>query len=170
MATTILRERRFLAADEFDRVRRTHYPAIRALSPAEVGDLRRQIRDMRDKARDTARRQRREMRGKQEARGARPAGDHTGTSIKAELFAGALKRLNRIATRHRAAESQVEIAQRALRLKQAGTSRHHPGAGRTADGGMTPVPSREPTVTADPREVGRVSQFVRDAQAQRDSR
>lgn len=105
MATTILRERRFLAADEFDRVRRTHYPAIRDLSPAEVGDLRRQIRDMRDKARDTARRQRREMRGKQEARGARPAGDHTGTSIKAELFAGALKRLNRIAGRQPTAEA-----------------------------------------------------------------
>lgn len=105
MATTILRERRFLAADEFERVRRTHYPAIRDLSPAEVGDLRRQIRDMRDKARDTARRQRREMRGKQEARGARPAGDHTGTSIKAELFAGALKRLNRIAGRQPTAEA-----------------------------------------------------------------
>ena len=46
---------------------------------------------------------------------------------------------------------------------------HHPDPGRTAGEGMRPKDSQEPTVQTDPREIGRVSQFVRDAQARRDA-
>ena len=95
MATTIRTERRLLAADEFEQVQRTHHPELGKLGASELAELRRRIREMRDKAQDIARRQRREMRGKEAPRGARPAGDHTGTSIKAALLAAALKRLNR---------------------------------------------------------------------------
>ena len=46
--------------------------------------------------------------------------------------------------------------------------RHHPSAGRTASRGMRSVPNRGDTVQVDPREVGRVSQAVKVAQARHD--
>lgn len=97
-------EKRLLTADEFETVSRTHYPEIRELSRKGLTDLVRRLRDHRDKARDTARQQRREMRGKSEPRGGAPAADNTGTARKGEIFAGAVKRLNREIARHDQAE------------------------------------------------------------------
>jgi hypothetical protein len=93
-------EKRMLTADEFETVGRTHYPEIRELSRKDLSDLVRRLRDHRDKARDTARQQRREMRGKSEPRGATPASDDTGTARKGEIFAAAVKRVNREIARH----------------------------------------------------------------------
>ena len=59
-----------LTEAEFEVVRQTHYPAIMALSAGELADAGRRLRDFRDKARDRARQQRREMRGKANPRGA----------------------------------------------------------------------------------------------------
>jgi hypothetical protein len=64
--------------------------------------------------------------------------------------------------------SQRENARRALELKRANRVRHHPSAGRTAKRGMRPVPNQTAPEIADPREVGRVSQFVKAGQARRD--
>jgi hypothetical protein len=64
--------------------------------------------------------------------------------------------------------SQSEIAHHALELKRASRVRQHPSAGRTAKRGMRPVPNQIPPGIADPREVGRVSQFVKAGQARRD--
>ena len=111
------------------------------------------------------------MRGKAEPRGTRPAKDNTGTTIKRQIFASALRRVNREATRigkAQARASQSEIARRALELKRANRMRHHPSAGRTAGEGMRSIPNQGPTVEADPREIGRVSQFVKAGQARRD--
>jgi hypothetical protein len=52
-------------------------------------------------------------------------------------------------------------------MKRANQVRHHPSAGRTARRGMRSLPNQAGTVQVDPREVGRVSQFVKSAQAQR---
>jgi hypothetical protein len=93
-------EKRLLTADEFETVSRTHYPEIRHLDRKELSDLVSRLRDHRNKARDIARQQRREMRGKSEPRGATPAADNTGTALKGEIFAGAVKRLNREIARH----------------------------------------------------------------------
>lgn len=171
MSVPIATEQRMLTEAEFEVVKRTHYPAIAELSEAELADAARRLRDYRDKARDVARQQRREMRGKAAPRGARPAKDNTGTAMKTQVFASALKRVNR--ERGRTAKdqqraSQSEIARRALELKRANRVRRHPSAGRTAGHGMHPIPNEGPTVEVDPREIGRVSQFVKASQARRD--
>jgi hypothetical protein len=166
-------EKRLLTSDEFETVGRTHYPEIRELSRKDLTDLVRRLRDHRDKARDTARQQRREMRGKSEPRGAAPAADNTGTARKGEIFAGAVKRVNREIARHDQAErrsAQLDKSRHALQLKQASDKPDHPKAGRTASRGMRSTPSKEPTVETDPREIGRVTQFVKKSQARRDSK
>jgi hypothetical protein len=160
-----------LTEAELGVVRQSHYPAIAELAKDELVDAARRLRDYRNKARDVARQQRREMRGKAAARGARPARDNTGTARKKQIFAGALKRVNRELGRTAKDErraSQSEIARRALELKRANRVRHHPSAGRTARHGMHAIPNQRATVEADPREIGRVSQFVKAGQARRD--
>jgi hypothetical protein len=171
MSLPIATEQRMLTETEFEVVKQTHYPEICSLSKDELAGAARRLRDYRNKARDVARQQRREMRGKAAARGARPAGDNSGTLIKKQIFAGALRRVNRELKRSDKDEqraSQSENARRALELKRANRVRHHPSAGRTAKRGMRPVPNQTAPEIADPREVGRVSQFVKAGQARRD--
>ena len=171
MSISTTDEKRLLAADEFELVGRSHYPGISALDRAELGEMAKRLRNFRDKARDVAHRQRREMRGKSEPRGVAPARDNTGTEMKRRVLGSALKRVNRELARLAAAERtprQAEIARRALDLKRANRVVHHPRAGRSEHGGMTPKPSTRRTVESDPREIGRVSQFAKNAQAKRD--
>lgn len=171
MSISTADEKRLLAADELELVDRSHYPDISALDRSELGDMAKRLRALRDRARDMAHRQRREIRGKSDPRGARPAGDNTGTEMKRRVLASALKRVNRELARLAAADrapGQAEIARRALDLKRANRIDHRPAGGRTAHTGMTAKPSTRRAVEADPREVGRVSQFVKDAQARRD--
>jgi hypothetical protein len=171
MSLPIATERQMLTEPEFEVVKQSHYPEICSLSKDELAAAARRLRDYRNKARDLSHQQRREMRGKTEARGARPAKDNTGTLMKKQIFAGALRRVNRELKRVDRDEqraSQSEIARRALELKRANRVRHHPSAGRTAKRGMRPVPNQIPPGIADPREVGRVSQFVKAGQARRD--
>ena len=156
MTVPISTEKRMLTEAEFEAVRPTHYPEISNLSKDELADAARRIRGYRDKARDTSRQQRREMRGKAAARGARPARDNSGTAVKAQIFAGALRRVNKEIQRFEQAErrpaGQGEAARRALDLKRANRVRHHPGAGRTARGGIQPSPNPVETYETDPRE------------------
>lgn len=172
MSTPKDTEKKMLTEAEFEVVQKTHYPALAALSKDEIAGIVQRIRTYRNKARDIAHQQRREMRGKSAPRGARPAQDDTGTSIKKQMFAHALKRANRALGRLEAAEnkpSQAVLARRALAMKRANRKQHHPNPGRTAHGSAQPKPSERPTVEVDPREVGRVSDFVQRAQARRDS-
>jgi hypothetical protein len=171
MSVSQSEEKRLLTADEFQTVSRTHFPQIRELTRQDLAELVRRLRDHRDKARDIARQQRREMRGKSEPRGARPAADNTGTAMKSQIFASAVKRVNReIARLEQAGRRSVQVdkSRLALQLKQANTKRDHPKPGRTASSGMRSKPSQERTVESDPREIGRVSQFVKKSQARRD--
>lgn len=164
-------EKRMLTEPEFDAVEKTHYPALGALSREELAEVVRRIRTYRNKARDIAHQQRREMRGKGDARGARPAQDNTGTSIKRQIFANALKRANRALERLEAAEkkpSQAVLARRALAMRRANRVQHQPDPGRTAHRPDQPKPSGRRSVDVDPREVGRVSDAVQRAQARRD--
>jgi hypothetical protein len=171
MSVPIATEQRMLTEAEFEVVKQTHYPEIAELSEEQLADATRRLRDYRDKARDVSRQQRREMRGKADPRGARPAKDNTGTAMKKQIFASALRRVNRERTRTEKDQrraSQSELARRALELKRANRVRHHPSSGRTAGRGMQPITNPGPTVEADPREIGRVSQFVKVGQARRD--
>jgi hypothetical protein len=166
-------ERRRLTPAEREVVDRSHHPGIGALSLPELVETRRIVRGYRDKARDEAKRRRREARGKSDPRGRAPARDEPGMATKAAIFAGALKRLNREIERLTALgeePSQAEIMREALRMRRAAARRTHPEAGHGGSGGMRLVESGRPTVTARPAEVGRVSQAVRVAQAVRDAR
>jgi hypothetical protein len=130
------------------------------------------LRDYRGKARDRARQQRREMRGKAEPRGITPASDNAGTETKREILTGALKRVNRELGRIEKAESggdQSDHAKRALELKRRNRVRHHPGSGRTANSSMRMLENPDAPATLDPREIGQASQAVKVSQARRDA-
>jgi hypothetical protein len=173
MSIPIATERSLLSHDEFEAIKATHYPAISGLSAEELRSTLRDIRQRRDKARTIARQQRRELRGKSEPRGNSPARDDTQAMRRKQVFAQAVKRLNRELGRLEEAEERppnlVESYRRALELLRSNRAVHHPSAWRTANLGMQPRPSGRNTVEIDPREIGRVSQAVKVAQAKRDA-
>jgi hypothetical protein len=139
-------------------------PAGIALLPKE--ELQALGKRARDRARRIGRQQQREMRGKAESRAASPARDNTGTEAKAQVLVDALRRVT-AALRKLNAPTPAEPARKA-RAARAMHPPRHPGPGGTASKGMQPTPSRGPTVKTDPREIGRVSQAVKVAQAKRD--
>lgn len=169
---TVAAERRALSYDEFELVNQTHHPAVRDLSHEQLADVARRLREQRNRARDISRRRRRAVLGRPDMPHAPPAEESYGIKLKAQVLAGALKRVNSELNRRTQADRRarhVGFMREALKRKRAQV-RHHPSPGQTAHEGMQPLPSDTDTVKTDPRETGRVSQFVRDAQAQRDSR
>lgn len=87
-------EARALDSDELKLVEKSHHPELQAMSDADLAELVKLMRERRDKAQASANRQRREMRGKSEARGARAATENAGTARKTEVLAMAVRRLN----------------------------------------------------------------------------
>lgn len=172
MGVELAAERRLLSEKEFAQVRRSHYPDLGSLEPDETLTLARWLRGERDRARDIIASRRRGRRGKAGGTGQQSAdASERGLSAKKQVYARALKRVNGRLERFRA-ERRREIIranlEEALKRKQDAQPRH-PAPGRTARKGMRPIPSGRRTVETDPREIGRVSQFVKDAQARRDS-
>ena len=94
-------EERLLNKDEQEFVAKSRHPAIRDLSDADLSDLVARLRERRERARDIAQQQRREMRGKAAPSGAKPAVDNSGTGEKASVIASALKRANKERERRR---------------------------------------------------------------------
>lgn len=86
---------RVLDSEEGEMVARTHLPALRGQTDSDLAGLIRYLRDRRSRARDIARQQRREMRGKAPSAGARAATDNTGTREKGALLGEALKRASK---------------------------------------------------------------------------
>lgn len=174
MAMSRRNEARYLDTDERDLVEKTRGPALLQLGDGELAELIRRVRERRKRARDIGRRQRREMRGKAEPAGASAARRNDGTTRKAEALAGAMKRLNnekanRLA--QAAVPEQVRLAKKALGMKRSAGGRQQPYPHeRTAGTGMRSIENERTEDLARPMEVGRVSQFVKDAQAKRDSR
>ena len=172
MAIRMRDEVRALSDDELELVVKTHIPLVLDLSDSELRELIKQVRERRKRARDIANRQRREMRGKAERPGAAPARENAGTRHKAAVLAGALKRLNNEKERrdrHANVSEQVRFAKKALQLKRAAGKGHSGPTYRTASKGMRNIQNEKPERLIHPMEIGRVSQFVRDAQAKRDS-
>ena len=172
MGVGIAAERRLLSEEEYGRVARSHYPALRDLGHEELVGLARWLRERRSRARDIVRGRRRVRRGKAEPRGAaQETPSERGLTAKKQVFAQALRRVNARIERLRAEarRARATAGLRAALERKRNTPVHHPGPGRTAGEGMRPVDNEGNTVEVDPREVGRVSQFVRDAQARRDA-
>lgn len=174
MAETTRNERRYLSDEEWEFVARTHHPALHELGDEELATLVSLLRTRRDRAADIAQRQRRELRGKARPSGTRAATDDTGTRRKSSILAAALKRANKERQRRRARAAlpaQVAHARKALALKRSSDDRsHRPDTGETPGAGMRSIPDESGPDLVRPMEVGRVSQFVRTAQAKKDSR
>ncbi|WP_395665118.1 hypothetical protein [Methylocella sp.] len=166
-------ERPALDAEELALVEPTRHPALGAIDDAELARLRKLVRDRRDRARDIAARQRREMRGKTAPKGARAAADDTGSRRKRDALAAALKRLNAEAARREgkaARDAMKDAAGRALELrrKRDAEAARRPMS-RTAREGMTPIESAK-TLSRNRAKLGAVSQHGKNMQAKRDNR
>lgn len=94
MAISRKEEKRALDADEFELVEKSHHPQVGELSDSELSDLIRLVRERRDRAKTLASRRRREMRGKAAPRGAEASKQDTGSHLKTEVLAMAVRRLN----------------------------------------------------------------------------
>lgn len=160
---------RLLRVSERELVAMTRVTALAKQSEAELRELIPRLRAARDRARVIARQQKREMRGKAAPRGATPARDNTGSADKAEVLVAALKRVTE-ALRKLKSPTQAELARKALAKKRAAATTDRPAPGKTATKGMQPKASTKRAVKVDPRQVGRVSQAGKRAQARRDSK
>ena len=173
MSVTSKFERSLLSHDEYETVRITHHPAIYELGSDELHAVRVRLRGMRDKERTLARQKRREVRGKADRRGRSFPGTAEKPLLRKQVFAGALKRVNKESSRIRKLEARValaEAAHRALALRRAAQVVHHPAAGNTAHDATRPLPSQGRRSKVHPSKVGSISQATKTAQAARDSR
>src|SRR3974390_3216938 len=88
-------ERSLLSQEEYETIRLTHHPAIYDVEAGELEAMRPRLRKMHDKERTLGRQKRREMRGKADARGASFPGTAERPSQRRQVFAAALKRVNK---------------------------------------------------------------------------
>lgn len=167
MANSIADERRLLG-DDFATVAPSHYPALSDLPAEEALALARTLREQRDRLRGMVHANRRARRGKGEPRAT--AGNDAALARRKQVYAAALKRVNhRLDVLHgQARRAWHAAALREVLERKRAMAATHPGAGDAAGAGMHAKPSRKRMMRTDPREIGRVSQFVRNAQAKRD--
>ncbi len=166
-------ERSLLSHEEFETIRLTHHPAIYDVEVAELEAMRPRLRKMRDKEQTLDRQKRRETRGKAEARGAGFPGTTEHASERKQVFAAALKRINKELARLQklaARTANVEAARKALALHRAASFVTYPPAGATTNEGMVPKPSTRRRKIITGAKVGRVSQATKVTQAARDAR
>lgn len=165
-------ERQLLTSDEIALVEASHHPRLGEMPDKELHELRKHIRDRRDRARDIAARQRREMRGKADPRGARPAADNTGTREKRDVLAAAMQRINREATRREAKaarDAMKDSVSRALEMRRAREALASRPGTQTAREGMR-VKDNSRGFQRNRAKLGAVSQHTKNMQAKRDGR
>jgi hypothetical protein len=173
MAISCKRERSLVSHEEYDMIRSSHHPEIYALDLAGLEKLRSRLQQMRDKERSLARHLQRERRGKAEPRGGSFPGTAEQPLKRKQVFANALKHLNKEIRRmlHLEARSaNVDAARRALAMRRAANFSPYPEARDTAHGGMNPKPNRRRMTKVSGKQIGIVSQATKVAQARRDFR
>jgi hypothetical protein len=166
-------EQSLLRHDEYEIVRLSHHPAIYDLDDGRLRDLGTRLRSLRDRERVLARQKRREARGKAEPRGGSFPGLTERSMYREQVFANAVKRLNRERNRVSAFEARsavMDAAQRALALRRASYRVHHPAAEATARSGMSAHSSKRRPTRIPRSKVGAISQATKRAQARRDAR
>ena len=115
-------ERSLLSHDEYETISLTHHPAIYDVEPAELEAIRSRLRKLRAKEQTLSRQKRREARGIRGARGASFPGTAERPSQRKQVFAAALKRINKeLEQLHNltARTAHVEAARQALALRRA---------------------------------------------------
>jgi hypothetical protein len=166
-------ERSLLSHEEYETIRLTHHPAIYGVEVAELEAMRPRLRKMHDKERTFDRQRRRERRGKAETRGGSFPGTAEHASERKQVFAAALKRLNKELRRLHvlaARTAHVEAARKALALHRAANFVTYPAAGAAANEGMVPKATTRRRRIITGAKIGRVSQATKVAQAVRDAR
>jgi hypothetical protein len=166
-------ERSRLSHDEFELIRRTHHPAIYALSPDELRALKLRLREQRNKERALARQKQRELRGKAEPRGKSFPATAAQPLQRKQIFAAALKRTNKELDRvHKlvARARHVEAAHAALAQHRTAKFVHRPPAGPTPHEGMKPRVRIRKHAKVPGSKIGSISQATKIAQAERNAR
>jgi hypothetical protein len=173
MSTSIADERRLLAAEEYEPVARSHYPALAGLGRDELMELVRWLRERRGKFRGQVEHRRRVRRGKADARNtaAEPPSER-GVAAKKQVFARARKRANARLDSMLADEKRLAMrAGMAAALdRKRRAAVHHPPSGRRARGGTQPIENPKGDDIVQPATVGSISQAGRVAQARRDKK
>ena len=173
MAMSCKLERSLVSHEEHDVILSSHHPEIYALDLAGLKTLQGRLRQMQDKERSLTRQKQRERRGKAEPRGGSFPGTAEHPQKRKQVFASALKRVNKELerARHREArEANIDAARRALEMRRAANFRTSPAAGDTPNPGMISLPSRRRIARVSGKRIGSVSQATKVAQARRDSR
>jgi hypothetical protein len=166
-------ERSLMSHEEYGVIRASHHPEIYDLDLSGLENLRGRLKQMRDKERTLARQKQRERRGKAEPRGGSFPGTTEQPMKRQQVFASALKRLNKEIKRTRYLEARaanVDAARRALAMRRAANFTVYPAAGDTANEGMNPLPSRRRKRHVSGSRIGSTSQATKVAQARRDSK
>jgi len=172
MSTPCKLELSILNYEEQQLVLTSHHPAIGEADRLVLENLRFVLRDLRDKERTLAHRQRRVAKGSTEPGGRRTRGNGANAFQRKQVFVAALKRINKELKRLQKFEARRELgdaARRALSLRRA-KQFSRPENFPTSRDGMRPLPSRRRTVKLPPSKIGRVSQANKRTQARRDSR
>jgi hypothetical protein len=162
MAQSASYDRRCLADDEFTLVQETRQKSIGQIDDGALRDLVRRVRERRDRARDIASRQRREMRGKAAPTGARAAGGNEGSRRKLDILSAALKRANKDSSRRTARNARsglVALARKALAMRQGADGARATPEYRTAEDGMSPHADHKGRVRDNVDEGSFVPQF-----------
>jgi hypothetical protein len=173
MAISKREEARALDADERSLVEKSHHPMLQGLPDEELSKLVALVRERRDRARSQADQRRREIRGKGKPKGGTPSKSDTGSKLKLEVLAMAMRRLNGEVERRRrmaAHASLVASAHQALALKQANLQASPTVNTRHAHQGMREVASQRRQALVRPMELGRQRKAAAVAQAKRDGR
>ena len=166
-------ERSILSYDEHEVILRSHHPEIYDTGLDDLEALRQRLRDMRDKESTLARAKRRELRGKGTSRGESFPGTAEHPLQRKQVFAAALKRVNRELDRMQKLEARtahMEAARRALAMRRAASFPPRPAPGDTAGEGVRALPSQRRRARVPPAKIGRFSQATKNAQAARDAR
>ena len=162
-----------LSAAELEVVNASRFPAIQQASDEQLKVLAQRLKRARDRAKDIAARQKREMRGKAQPKGIKRTRDNTGTLAKAQVLGEAIERVEEELGRREKltpATTQADLSRHALELKLSHPAPLHPGSGPTASKGKKSKERQKPLrVGASKGEVGRVSQEGKVAQARKDS-
>jgi hypothetical protein len=164
-----------LDASELQIVGATRSPAIKQLTLKQLKALVPRLRRAHRRARDISARQQREMRGKVAPRGTKRVRDNTGSRGKVQVLFEAIQRvdgeLSRREEKNTRALSQAQLSRRALEQKLRSQTTQRPNAGRSASQGMRPKARKKPIkVGPAGKEIGRVSQAGKVAQARKDAR
>jgi hypothetical protein len=173
MAVSRKQQARALSTEERELVEKTQHPALQELSDHELRQVTALVRERRDRAQTEAFRRRREMRGKAAPKGAQASAADTGSQLKADVLAKAMRRLNDETELRRSLTANATLvsnAEKALAMKEANAAGHPTFNSRTAGKGMRNIANRDGADLIRPAERGRLRKANAVSQARRDAR